>query len=304
MTRLNVNRAGEMDIFVKVVELGGFSAASRAYRMTPSAVSKLISRLEARLGARLVNRSTRKLQLTPEGCVFYERSVRILADLSEAERGVASSRMPGGRLRVNANVPFGRHVLIPLVPEFLERHPAITLDIVLTDTVIDLLEERTDVAIRAGPLQSSSLVARKLGETRMVIVGAPAYLARHGVPGTVAELEGHNRLSFGYMRTVEGWPLIEGGRSVSVAPAGNAQVSDGEALRQLALAGLGLARLGTFQVRDDIAAGRLLPVLEHCNPGDTDAMHAVFLGQGGYLPARVRAFLDFLVERVRFGDAD
>jgi DNA-binding transcriptional LysR family regulator len=303
MARLEVNRSGEMDIFVKLVELGGFSAAARASRMTPSAVSKLVSRLEARLGARLVNRSTRRLQLTPEGSVFYERSVRVLADLGEAERAVATSRTPGGRLRVNANVPFGRQFLIPLVPEFLERHPAITLDIVLTDTVIDLLEERTDVAIRAGPLRSSRLIARKLGETRMVIVGAPAYLERRGTPTTSVELEAHNRLGFGYARTVEGWPLIENGRAIRVAPTGNAQISDGEALRQLALAGLGLARLGTFQVREDIAAGRLLPVLEHCNPGDTDTMHAVFLGQGGYLPARVRAFLDFLVERVRFGDA-
>ena len=299
MTRLEVNRSGEMEIFAKVVELGGFSAAARAFRMTPSAVSKLVARLEARLGARLVNRSTRKLQLTPEGCAFYERSVRILADLGEAERGVAASGQASGRLRVNANVPYGRHVLIPVLPEFLERHKEITLDITLTDTVIDLLEERTDVAIRAGPLRSSGLIARKLGETRMMIVGAPSYLDRQGTPRTVAELETHNRLGFCYERMVEGWPLTEDGRSLNLPPTGNSRISDGEALRALAVAGVGLARLGTFQVRDDIAAGRLRPVMEHGNPGDTDAMHAVFLGQGGYLPARVRAFLDFLVERAR-----
>jgi DNA-binding transcriptional LysR family regulator len=301
MGRLDVNRSGEMEVFARVVELGGFSAAARSFRMTPSAVSKLVARLEARLGARLVNRSTRRLQLTPEGCVFYERSVRVLADIDEAEHGAASSEIARGRLRVNANVPFAVHFLMPLVPAFLARHPAVTLDIALTDEVIDLLEERTDVAIRAGPLKSSALVARKLGETRMVIVGAPAYLARHGMPGSPQELERHNRLGPGYARAVEGWPLVEGGVRTSVATIGNARASDGEALRQLALAGLGLARLAAFQVKADIAAGRLLPVLEAFNPGDTEAVHAVFLGQGGQLPARVRAFLDFLVGAVRMG---
>ncbi|HET8726610.1 MAG TPA: LysR family transcriptional regulator [Alphaproteobacteria bacterium] len=299
MARLDVNRSGEMEVFVRVVELGGFSAAARAYRMTPSAVSRLVARLESRLGARLVNRSTRRLQITPEGCAFYERSVRVLADLDEAERGAAASAVPSGRLRVNANVPFGAHFLLPLVPEFLARHPAVTLDIALTDEVIDLLEERTDVAIRAGPLKSSRLVARKLGETRMVIVGAPAYIQRRGMPETPGELARHNRLGFGYARSIEGWPIMDRGTQVTVAPLGNAQVSDGEALRRLALAGLGLARLAAFQVKDDIAAGRLMPVLEDCNPGDIEEVHAVFLGQGGRLPARVRAFLDFLADKVR-----
>jgi DNA-binding transcriptional LysR family regulator len=286
-------------VFARVVELGGFSAAARAHRMTPSAVSKLIARLEARLGARLVNRSTRRFQLTPEGCVFYERSVRLLADLDEAERGASTSQVPHGRLRVSANVPFGRHFLLPLLPKFLARHPTVTLDIALTDEVIDLVEQRTDVAIRAGPLKSSPLIARKLGETRMVIVGAPAYFKRHGMPRTPSELESHNRLGFGYVRAIEGWPLTDQGLQTTVTPVGNAQVSDGEALRQLVLEGLGLARLAAFQVKADIAAGRLLPVLEAYNPDDAEEVHAVFLGQGGYLPARVRAFLDFLAREIR-----
>ncbi|MFY0566550.1 LysR family transcriptional regulator [Archangium lansingense] len=300
MGRLDVNRSGEMEVFVRVVELGGFSAAARAFRMTPSAVSKLVARLESRLGARLLNRSTRRLQLTPEGCTFYERSVRLLAELEEAERGAAASEVPRGRLRVNTNVPFGTHFLLPLAPEFLARYPEVSLDMVLTDQVIELVEARTDVAIRAGPLKSSRLVARKLGETRMVIVGAPAYLERFGMPRTPRELEKHNRIGFGYARAMEGWPLKERGGPIAVPSVGNAQVSDGEAVRHLALAGLGLARLAAFQVQADIAAGRLLPVLEERNPGDTEAVHAVFLGQGGHLPARVRAFLDFLVEKVRF----
>jgi len=299
MGRLDVNRSGEMEVFVRVVELGGFSAAARAFRMTPSAVSKLVARLERRLGTRLVNRSTRLIQLTPEGTAFYERSVRLLADLDEAERGAATSAAPRGRLRVNTNVAIGRLYLLPIVTEFLVKHPAVTLDIVITDEVIDLLEERTDIAIRSGPLKSSRLVARKLGETRMAIVGAPAYFKRCGTPSTPADLEQHNRLGFGYTRAIESWPLIERGNPIMVPPMGNAQASDGETLRRLALAGLGLARLAMFQVRADIAAGRLVPVLEDYNPGDTEDVHAVFLGQGGHLPARVRAFLDFLVAKIR-----
>ncbi|MDU3291536.1 MAG: LysR family transcriptional regulator [Pseudomonas aeruginosa] len=277
MARLEVNRSGELEVFARVVESGGFSAAARRCGMTPSAVSKLITRLEQRLGTRLLNRSTRQLQLTPEGCTFYERGVRILADLEEAER---------------------HHFLLPLVPEFLAQHPEVTLDIVLTDEVVDILEQRTDVAVRAGPLKSSSLVARKLGSTRMLIVGAPAYLARHGMPATPQALLGHNRLGANYVRTRSGWPLRDAGEELVVPLSGNAQASDGEALRRLAVAGLGLARLAAFQVREDIAAGRLIPVLEAYNPGDLEEVHAVYVGQGGYLPLRVRAFLNFLAERV------
>lgn len=299
MARLDVNRSGEMEVFVRIVELGGFSPAARACRMTPSAVSKLIARLEARLGARLVNRSTRKLQLTPEGCTFYERSTRILADLEEAERTASTGERPTGRIRLNTSASFGTHILAPLVPEFLARHPGVTLDIVQTDAVIDLLEERTDVAIRAGPLKSSSLVARKLGATRMMIVGSPAYLERFGEPKTILELERHNRLGFCYARTIEGWPLIQDGETVTLPTIGSVQTSDGEALRHLAIAGAGLVRLAAFTVREDIRAGRLLSVLEDYNPGDLEAVHAVYLGQGGPLPARVRALLDFLAEKAR-----
>lgn len=302
MARLEVNRSGELDVFVHVIELGGFTAAARACGMTPSAVSKLVARLEQRLGTRLVNRSTRQLQLTPEGCAFYERGVRILADLEEAERCASEHTAPRGRLRVNANVPFGHHFLLPLASEFLARHPDVTLDIVLTDEVIDILEQRTDVAVRAGPLKSSNLVARKLGATRMVIVGAPAYLARHGTPTTPDELLTHNRLGANYVRAQPGWPLKYGGRDIVVPVIGNAQGSDGEALHRLAVSGLGLARLAAFQVREDIAIGRLAPVLEDCNPGDREEVHAVYVGHGGYLPARVRAFLDFLAEKVNIGD--
>jgi DNA-binding transcriptional LysR family regulator len=299
MSRLDVNRSGEMEVFTRVVELGGFSTAARAFRMTPSAVSKLVARLEARLGVRLINRSTRKLQLTPEGSAFYERALRILDEISAAEREAAIGATPSGLLRVNTSVPFGLRLLLPLLPDFAKRYPEIKVEVVLTDLVVDLLEERADVAIRVGLMRESRLLARKLGESRMVVVASPGYLAERGTPKTPDDLAHHNLLRFGFAKWEKGWPFKTGGETIAVMPSGNALVSDGEAMQHLAVAGMGLARLARFHVEADIKAGRLVPVLEAFNPGDIEPIHAVFVGHGGQLPARVRAFLDYLVENVR-----
>ncbi|MFG5864141.1 LysR family transcriptional regulator [Metapseudomonas sp. CR1201] len=299
MARLDINRSGELEVFARVVETGTFSAAARDFQMTPSAVSKLIARLESRLGSRLLNRSTRQLSLTNEGRTYYERGVCVLADLDDIERNVASQAAPRGTVRINSNFTFGYHFLLPLVPLLTERLPEVTLDIVLTDEVIDVLGQRTDIAVRAGPMKSSNLVARKLGATRMVIVGAPDYLERNGVPEGPDELQRHNLLTANYVRSMNGWPLQNGPQTFKLATNGNVQASDGEALRCLALNGVGLARLAAFRVRDDIAQGRLVPVMEAFNPGDLEEVHAVFVGQDGNVPLRVRAVLDFLVEHVR-----
>lgn len=298
MARLDINRSGELEVFVRVVETGSFSAAARDLRMTPSAVSKLVARLETRLGSRLFNRSTRQLSLTQEGRAYYERGVCLLADLDELERNVASQDAPRGRVRINANLAFAWHFLLPLVPLMTERLPQVMLDLVLTDEVVDVLGQRTDIAVRAGPMKDSSLVARKLGQTPMVIVGSPDYLQRHGTPDSPTALQRHNLLIANYRRAYNGWPLLDGGEVVKVVTQGSVQASDGEALRQLALNGTGLARLALFRVREDIAAGRLLPVMEAFNPGDLEEIHAVFVGQDGHVPLRVRAVLDFLVEHV------
>lgn len=303
MPRPDINRSAEMEVFVRVVALKGFSAAARSLRMTPSAVSKLIARLEARLGARLVNRSSRGLHLTAEGNAFHERSLRILADIEEAEREAAAGAVPRGRIRVNASVPFGRLHLLPLVPAFLEAHPEVTLDIELSDRVVDLMEQRADVAIRVGPMRASGLMARKLAESGMVVVGAPAYLARRGVPRSVADLGGHNLIGFNFARTLGEWPFRDAAGIVTVPADGTIQAGDGEISRELALAGVGLARHALFHVGADIAAGRLVPVLEDLNPGDTEAVHAVYLGQGGHLPSRIRAFIDYLATTLRLPGA-
>ncbi len=300
MPRPDVNRSGEMETFVQVVERGGFSAAARALGMTPSAVSKLIGRLEARLGARLVQRSTRRLELTAEGEQFHALSRGVLADLDEAERSVSAAleATPRGRVVVNASVSFGTQVLLPLVPRLVERHPQLSLDIALTDRVVDLIEARADIAIRWGPLPPSELIARRLGETRQVIVAAPAYLARRGTPRRPAELETHERLDFSYRRRVPDWPFRVDGRLVEVPLRARVRASDGEALRHLALAGLGFAQLSRYQVQADLDAGRLVTVLEDCDAGEVAPIHAVYLGRAERLPARVRAVLDFLVDEM------
>ena len=298
MARLEINRSGEMEVFVRAVELGGFSPAARALKMTPSAVSKLVSRMEARLGARLINRSTRKLTLTPEGELFHERALRVLADLDEAESAVAASQTPRGRVRINSNVPFGLHHLLPLVPRFSAAYPKVTLDIVLSDTVVDLMDARTDVAIRVGPMRASQLMARKLGQSAMAVVASPDYLARHGTPKSPRDLGAHNGIGFNFTRHCDKWPFIADGEKLSLPIHGDATAGDGETARRLALAGQGLARLSHFHIGPDLAAGRLVAVLEAFNPGDVEEINAVYVGHGGQLPSRVRALIDFLVAEV------
>jgi DNA-binding transcriptional LysR family regulator len=300
MARQEINRAAEMAVFTEVVDAAGFSAAAERLKMTPSAVSKLISRLETRLGTRLLHRSTRQVQTTPEGAAFYAQCVRILEDMDNAEREASTCGVPRGRLRINCFVPFFMLYLLPILPEFLARYPEITVDVSSSDVVVDLLEDRTDIAIRAGHLKESNLVARKLGESRMVVVGSPAYLARHGTPATPDDLARHNLLGFNFRRQVPAWPFLDGaGGILQLRPDGNALVSDGESMRHLALAGLGLGRMSRMHTKFDIAAGTLVPVLEDYNPGELEAVHAVFLGPGKQLPARVRVMLDFLLEKIR-----
>ncbi|QTF10697.1 LysR family transcriptional regulator [Brenneria izadpanahii] len=290
-----------MATFVQVVESTSISAAARKLDMTPSAVSKLLHRLETRLGVRLINRTTRKHQLTPEGSLFYERCLRILDDISSAEREAARGATPRGRIRVNSHVAFAKHYLMPQIPAFLKQYPEITLDIVLCDQIVDLLDDRTDVAIRTGPLTDSRLIMRSLGGSRMVVVASPGYLAREGVPKTPADLARYHRLGFGFTRHTKAWPFNGVDEPRLLPPSGNLLLGDGETMRNAAIDGLGLARLAHFHVKKDIEAGRLVPLLEGYNPGDREEIHAVFIGPGKRLPTRVRVFLDFIAERCRVG---
>ncbi|WP_397453121.1 LysR family transcriptional regulator [Pseudomonas sp. NA-150] len=296
----DINRSGEMEVFTRVVDAGTFSEAARRLDMSPSAVSKLISRLEIRLGARLLHRSPRQLKLTAEGERFNNECLRILEQIDIAERDVGNVARPSGLIQVNANLPFGLHCLLPLLPDFMSAYPDITLNVELTDTVVDLLERRADIAIRTGPMKESNLVQRRLGESRMITVASPSYIDRFGQPNSLAELQGHNRLGFGFHRQSQAWVFRDSqGQRIEIEPKGNVLLSDGESMRQSALAGLGIARLANFHIGADIAAGKLVPLLEAFNSGEAEEIHAVFIGPGRQLPHRVRVFIDFLVEKIR-----
>jgi DNA-binding transcriptional LysR family regulator len=284
------NRAAEMAVLVRVVEMGGFSGAARVLGLSASAVSKLVTRLERRLGAVLLRRSTRQLVLTPEGEAFHSRAIEILAEIDAAEREAAAASVPAGRVRLNTSAPYVTHILAPVLPEFLRRYPDITLDIVQSDVVANLLAERSDVAVRAGPLADSGLIARSLGETPLVLVASPDWISRHGQPQSPGEFARQDRIGFAYCRPLGEWlpPSESGGERVFV--------SDGEGVRRLVLAGVGPARLAGFAIREDLAAGRLVPLLEGQVPSVAEPFHVVYMGRAGTLPARVRVLIDFLAE--------
>ncbi len=293
MPRILMERSGEMEVFARVVQEGGFSAAARSLDLTPSAVSKLIARLEDRLGARLLVRTTRALTLTEEGDAYYRAATRVLQDLNAADQA-ASAGAVRGRLRINASLPFGTARVAPAIPAFLARHPDVTVDLSFTDDIVDLVAQKADIAIRVGALPDSALMARRLGHSRRIVCAAPAYLAAHGTPQLPAELDRHNCLGFTFRRTGTPWPFVVAGEEIALPVSGNCLVNNGTTLRQMALAGLGIARTGHWHVADDIAAGRLVPILEDHNPGDLELIHAVYVG-GGHLPHRVRAFIDHMV---------
>lgn len=289
------NRAGEMLIFTRVIEAGSFSAAARQLHMAPSAIGKGVNRIEARLGVRLIERSTRRLALTEEGQVYYDRCLEILADMEDLENSLC--RIGGeisGTVRISASVGFGMVVLEPLLPDFWKLHPKVTIDLSLSDEVVDLYLERTDVAFRVGALAPSNLVAIKLGSAARHIVASPDYLRRKGVPGSIAELDGHNCLGFNFRRSVPIWPVDD----TTAALSGNFLANSGEAVRRMAIRGMGLARLGHFHVAEDLAAGRLVRILEDAAPVEHEDVFAVHTGSPCMAP-RIRALLDFCVPRLR-----
>lgn len=292
------NRSGEMQVFAKVVDTGSFSAAAGLLNMTPSAVSKLVSRTEARLGVQLFKRSTRSMALTAEGQEFYDNCVRILQDIDDAElslaNGVAQVR---GLLRVNTSLPFGQNYLVPLLTEFSTLYPDIHIDISLTDSKVELQRDAVDVAIRMGPLQDATFRARKLGNSKKVVVAAPSYLASHAPPQTPADLGSHNCLNFNFRRALDEWPFMVDGKLVHLSVDGGVKTNNGETMRQLTLQGLGVSRLGMFHVFDDIQRGDLVELLPQYNPGDFEEINLIYLNQK-HIPPRVRVFIDFVVERL------
>lgn len=286
--------------FAAVIDAGSFSAAAQRLDQTPSGVSRAISRLESQLGMTLITRTTRRLDLTEEGQWLLARTRAILADLQDTEEQLAARLLqPSGWVRVNAATPVLDHLIAPLAADFMDAYPLVRLELASGETVIDLIEERADLAIRIGPLADSTLNARRLGNSRLRLLASPAYLARHGVPDSIKALAGHRLLGFTAPASLNIWPLPQqGGDGLPVQAA--IAASSGETLRHLALANAGIACLADFLTRDDLSAGRLVPVLESATLPWTQPVWAVFYKQG-VLPARVAALLNFLAEKLPGG---
>lgn len=291
-----MDKPGEMRAFVRSVELGGFSAAARDLDLTPSALSKLVTRLEDRLGVRLMNRTTRRLALTAEGDAYFASAKRILADIEEAETEVTRfSDSPRGLLRINVGVAFGMHQLAPALPRFLEKYPEIELDITMTDRLIDLVEEGADVAIRNGHLRDSSLVARRICDLHRVICASPLYLKKHGTPKTPQDLLQHNCISISGAPNLRRWPFDTKNGMETIEVGGNVNANNAETLLQLAATGVGIIRLTDVIVGDGIRAGWLVPLLEDVHHREPLPLSAVYL-PGKHKSPRVAAFVTFLVE--------
>lgn len=285
-----------MAVFARVVEARGFSAAAKRLGRSKSSVSKTVSALEDRLGARLLNRTTRRLSLTEAGAAFYERAARILEEAEEAELAVTRLQdEPHGTLRVNAPTNFGERHLAPALADFMARYPALAIDLALEDRFVDVVDEGFDLALRIAALPGSSLIARRLAPNRRVVCASPAYLERAGTPLRPSDLRRHDCLAYTYLATGNAWRFAGAGDPVSVRIAGRLSINNGEALRHAALAGLGLVMLPTFIVGEDLRSGTLRAVLREFTDTAT-SVYAVY-PHSRHLSAKVRAFVDFLAER-------
>ena len=283
----------QISTFVEVVARGSLSAAARAEGIAPAMIGRRLDALEARLGVKLLQRTTRKLALTDEGAAFLEDCQRILAELEEAEAAVSErSARASGHLLVSAPAGFGRRHVAPLLPSFLAEHRDVTVNLNLNDRVVDVVGEGVDVAIRIASLGDSNLVGVKLADNARVVVASPAYLKRHGTPRTLADLPRHNCLAISSEGSQRGWTFRDHQKTVTLKVAGNMVCNDGEVLLDWALDGKGLAWRSMWEVGAQIEAGKLVTVLDaYAAPGND--IYAVF-AQRRHLPLRIRAFVDFL----------
>ena len=266
-------------------------------QVSQALVTKQIQELEGWLGARLLNRTTRRLSLTEVGTAFYDRAARILEAVEEARNAAGALHMaPRGRLRINAPVSFGLLHLAPAITDFLERFPDISVEMLVNDRVVDLLEGEFDVGVRIGRLRDSSLIARRIGPIRLAVCAAPEYLARHGEPKTPEDLAKHHCLEYTYFESRGEWRLLNPkGDEIVVPVSGRYLANNADVLRTTAIAGGGVILLPTFIVGDDLRAGRLVRLLPDYPPPE-QGLHALY-PPGRHLSAKVRSFVDFLVAR-------
>ncbi|MFM0217486.1 LysR substrate-binding domain-containing protein [Paraburkholderia caledonica] len=299
----------ELLVFVSVIDSGSITAAAEKLGQTVSGVSRALTRLEKKLDTALVRRTTRRLQLTEEGEGFLQRARAILDAMEEAEESVTRKRRrPSGRLRVDAASPFMLHCIAPHMTAFSELYPEIRLELTSNERIVDLLEQKVDIAIRIGALQDSTLHARALGSSILRVVASPAYLAEHGEPRSVDALAEHRLIGFTAPEHLNRWPLRErstgkgkGNRNANAEPfriEPSITASSGETLRQLALSGWGIACLAEFMIAADIRDARLVPILGNVLLDERQPVSAVYY-QSASLAGRVQCFLDFMAARVQ-----
>ena len=292
-----MDRLLAINVFAKVAELGSFARAAERLGISTSACSRHVADLEAHLDTRLLNRTTRRLSLTESGQAFLERAVQVLADLEEAERVAASAReRPRGTLKLTCAINFGVRHVAPAIGEFMARHPDVRFDVSLSDRMVDIVEEGFDLAIRIGESRSQNLIARKLGESRVIPCAAPAYLERHGAPKRPEDLANHACLTYEYLPARQVWRFRDRkGKEHSVRVSGPLHANNGELLAAVAVAGVGISLEPDFINGPDIEAGRLVPLLTDFEPRVT-SIYAVYPSRR-HLSAKVRVFVDFLAER-------
>lgn len=288
----------DIAVFVRTVDLGTFAAVGAEAGLTASGVSRIVTRLEDRLGVRLLHRTTRRLVLTQEGETFLAHARGILGAVEAAEAAVASTHgRPRGHLRINTGTAFAKHRLASLLPEFAALYPEVTIDLSVSDRRIDPIEQQIDVTVRVGPQVDSELVAVRLGDVRRIIVASPRYLKRHGTPRKAADLLQHNCLLLSGVSRLSQWPMRDGGTPIMIAAKGTITSDSAEFLLDLALAGTGIVRLGDFLGAAALAKGQLVSLLSDCHDDDPQPIVALILPGRQSIP-RVRAFIDFLKARL------
>ena len=292
-----MDRLAAIQVFAQVVESGSFAKAADRLGLSTSAASRHVAELEGHLQTRLLNRTTRRVSLTESGRAFYERAVQLLADLAEAEQEASSAAVvPRGTVRLTTAVNFGVRHVAPAIAEFLARHPEVRFDVSLTDRAVDLVEEGFDLAIRIGPPGGDNLVARKLGETRLLACAAPSYLAKHGAPQAPEELERHNCLTYEYVSPRHVWRFRDrSGAERAVRVAGSLHSNNGDLLAEVAAQGAGIVFEPAFIVGPEVRAGRLVPLLQDFVPPAVP-IYALYPSRK-HLSAKVRGFVEFLIER-------
>jgi DNA-binding transcriptional LysR family regulator len=293
-----VDRLTALKVFRHAVEFGSFAAASRHLGLSPAAISKNINELEAHLAVRLLNRTTRRMSLTEAGSLYYERVVRVLDDLEEADSALGPMQhMPKGLLRVSAPMTLTLVCLSSAIPKFLSRYPELSVDLRLDDRRVDIVEEGFDIALRGSDnLEDSSLIAKKLMTMVHVVCGAPSYLERFGAPESPEDLAGHNCIQFTLSGHANDWTFRNANRSIRVPIDGRYKVTSSLAVRDALRAGFGLSLIPWIYVREDLDAGRLHTVLNEWSPDET-TVYAIYPSRR-YVVAKVRAFLDFLVDEL------